>query len=120
MQDKHYLIGQRIKEIRMKSGLSQSKAAEAIGVAQSHMSNIETGRSHVTMENLMALRDVFGVKMADFFVDLDYPKTEGEGAEQPHVDALAGDQAVTLSDLIEAFTIIKGKKSGLAKHTHNA
>ena len=66
MQDKHYLIGQRIKEIRMRAGLSQSKAAEAIGVAQSHMSNIETGRSHVTMENLMALRDLFGVKMADF------------------------------------------------------
>ena len=116
MQDKHYLIGQRIKEIRMRAGLSQSKAAEAIGVAQSHMSNIETGRSHVTMENLMALRDLFGVKMADFFVDLDYPKTdaEGEGAV-PTEDALAGDQAVTLSDLIEAFTIIKGKKSGLAK-----
>ena len=116
MQDKHYLIGQRIKEIRMRAGLSQSKAAEAIGVAQSHMSNIETGRSHVTMENLMALRDLFGVKMADFFVDLDYPETgaEGEGAV-PKEDALAGDQAVTLSDLIEAFTIIKGKKSGLAK-----
>ena len=116
MQDKHYLIGQRIKEIRMRAGLSQSKAAEAIGVAQSHMSNIETGRSHVTMENLMALRDLFGVKMADFFVDLDYPKTvaEGEG-DEPKEDALAGDQAVTLSDLIEAFTIIKGKKSGLAK-----
>ena len=116
MQDKHYLIGQRIKEIRMRAGLSQSKAAEAIGVAQSHMSNIETGRSHVTMENLMALRDLFGVKMADLFVDLDYPKTgaEGEGA-LPKEDALAGDQAVTLSDLIEAFTIIKGKKSGLAK-----
>ena len=116
MQDKHYLIGQRIKEIRMRAGLSQSKAAEAIGVAQSHMSNIETGRSHVTMENLMALRDLFGVKMADCFVDLDYPKTgaEGEGAV-PKEDALAGDQAVTLSDLIEAFTIIKGKKSGLGK-----
>ena len=116
MQDKHYLIGQRIKEIRMRAGLSQSKAAEAIGVAQSHMSNIETGRSHVTMENLMALRDLFGVKMADFFVDLDYPKTgaEGEGA-LPKEDTLAGDQAVTLSDLIEAFTIIKGKKSGLGK-----
>ena len=116
MQDKHYLIGQRIKEIRMRAGLSQSKAAEAIGVAQSHMSNIETGRSHVTMENLMALRDLFGVIMADFFVDLDYPKTGAEGAGAvPNEDALAGDQAVTLSDLIEAFTIIKGKKSGLAK-----
>ncbi|MGM9582647.1 MAG: helix-turn-helix domain-containing protein [Phascolarctobacterium sp.] len=116
MQDKHYLIGQRIKEIRMQRGMSQSKAAEAIGVAQSHMSNIETGRSHVTMENLMALRDVFGVKMADFFVDLDYPKAEGEGeGAAPAEEALTGDQAVTLSDLIEAFTIIKGKKSGLAK-----
>ena len=115
MQDKHYLIGQRIKDIRMRAGLSQSKAAEAIGVAQSHMSNIETGRSHVTMENLMALRDVFGVKMADFFVDLDYPKQEGEGTEKHDLDALTGDQAVTLSDLIEAFTIIKGKKSGQTK-----
>ena len=69
MQDKHYLIGQRIKEIRMRAGLSQSKAAEAIGVAQSHMSNIETGTTHVSLTTIVAIANALPVTVDDLLCD---------------------------------------------------
>ena len=69
MQDKHYLIGQRIKEIRMRAGLSQSKAAEAIGVAQSHMSNIETGTTRVSLTAIVSLANALSVTVDDLLCD---------------------------------------------------
>ena len=69
MQDKHYLIGQRIKEIRMRAGLSQSKAAEAIGVAQSHMSNIETGNSKLSLPTIVSLANALSVSVDEFLCD---------------------------------------------------
>ena len=71
MEDKHVILGQRIKMMRMRCGMSQTECAKGIDVAQSHLSNIENGRSHVTMENLFSLRDLFQVPFSEFFIDLD-------------------------------------------------
>ncbi len=52
MLDRNVVVGQRIRALRMQRGLGQSQAAKMIGISQSHLSNIEGGRSHVTLEIL--------------------------------------------------------------------
>ena len=93
------MVGKRVKMLRMQKGISQSELARSVGISQAHLSNIENGHSHITLENLFALHDILGVSMASFFVDID-GKQEAEDAK-----AFIG-----LSDMIDALLLIKNKK----------
>ena len=112
MENRNAILGRRIRTLRMKSSLAQTELAKRIGVSQSHLSNMEKGTSNVTMETLFALRDVFDVKFADFFVDFDYPR---EDSDNQSAGAAAwntnSNEAITISDLMEAMIFIKNKKA---------
>lgn len=63
--NKNFQIGERIRECRKLKRMSQSELAEAIGVSDNTISNMETGNNNVKLENIE--------KVADFFkVSLDY------------------------------------------------
>ena len=62
---KNFQIGERIRECRKLKIMSQSELAEAIGVSDNTISNMETGNNNVKLENIE--------KVANFFkVSLDY------------------------------------------------
>lgn len=67
MSDRSCLIGNRIRILRNSRNISQRKLAKSMGISQAHLSNIETGRCHITIENLLIMHDLLGVDMADFF-----------------------------------------------------
>lgn len=71
MSVKSELVGSRIKFIRIGKRVSQRDVAAKVGISQAHMSNIECGRSHCTLENLIKLGEVFECPLRDFFVDID-------------------------------------------------
>ena len=52
--------------------------AEEIGVSQINLSNMESGRTAITIQNLFKIQKALGCKMTDFFVDFDgeEPKKE--------------------------------------------
>ena len=64
-------IGERIKLIRMEKELQQADVAGSMGVSQSLLSNIESGRCSITLENLIKLHEVLDCPVRDFFVDID-------------------------------------------------
>lgn len=71
VSEKTQLVGSRIRMIRVGKRLPQREVASKIGVSQAHMSNIECGRSHVTLESLLKLHEVLQVPVSSFFVDID-------------------------------------------------
>ena len=101
MTDRSMQVGKRIKTMRMQQCLSQSQLAKKMGISQAHLSNIECGRSHITLENLLALHDVLNVRMADFFVDIDGPLLPSNGKRDP---------VVNLNDMIDALMLIKNRQ----------
>lgn len=54
-------IGKTLKEIRLKTGISQKQAYEYIGVAQSTFSSWETGKAEPPTEVLLKLCDLYKV-----------------------------------------------------------
>lgn len=48
-------IGQRIKNQRMKKGLTQEKLAELVGIGPSHMSHLESGKTVASMDVFIGL-----------------------------------------------------------------
>lgn len=57
----------RIKVLRQERRIQQTELARAVGISQTHLSNIENGKSVVTLENLLKIRSALNCKMRDFF-----------------------------------------------------
>lgn len=58
-----YLIGDKIKELREKKGLTQKELAEEIGVAQSTVAMIESGKNKGSIETLSKIANYFNVSI---------------------------------------------------------
>lgn len=69
--DKKKLFGLKIKEVRKKSGLTQEKFCEQIGIEPTSLSNIENGKSFPSMQTILTIFKVFSVLPQDFF-EVDY------------------------------------------------
>jgi transcriptional regulator with XRE-family HTH domain len=53
----YIIIGKRIKEIRLQNSLTQEKLAEMCNKTASHISLIESGKRHVTLNLLIKIAD---------------------------------------------------------------
>ena len=61
------LFGKRIKEIRIRRGLTQEVLAEKIGVGQRNLSKIEYGSNFVTSETLTNILSALNVEAKELF-----------------------------------------------------
>lgn len=71
MKDNKYKIGQKIKEIRKKSQLTQEFFSEKIGIEPSSLSNIENGKSFPSMQTVLKIIETFSIR-PEYFFDFDY------------------------------------------------
>lgn len=61
------LFGQRVRELRLDSGLSQEAFADKCGFARSYMSRIERGGANPSLDAVQALADALQVPVAKLF-----------------------------------------------------
>lgn len=62
-------IGKHIKIARIKSDMNQEKLAELVGVSPTHMSNIETGTTRVSLQTIVRLANALSVSFDDLLCD---------------------------------------------------
>lgn len=69
-------VGERIKVARKSSGKRQNEVAQACGCDPKHMSAVENGRTHPSLDLLMKLSNELDVSVDYFLKDspLAYPK----------------------------------------------
>jgi transcriptional regulator with XRE-family HTH domain len=58
-------LGERIRVHRGKSGLSQEKIAELVGISRQAVTKWESGQSIPSMANLIVLAEILGVSLED-------------------------------------------------------
>jgi transcriptional regulator with XRE-family HTH domain len=75
--------GMRIRRARLDTGLSQAKAAEAIGISRSFLAAIERGESGVSIQTLARMADVFSIPMSKFAAGGDPTRRVMRVAERP-------------------------------------
>lgn len=63
------LVGQRLRAIRKKRGLTQERLAELAGISPQHCSGIETGAAKVSLPTLVNLSNVLNVSMDELLLD---------------------------------------------------
>ena len=98
MNERIRLVGNRLKLLRIQKGLGQNQVSKMMGISQAHLSNIEGGRSNITLSNLLKLHDVLEVSMADLFVDIDGDMKKQSG------------HAVDIEDVVKLFALLKKVK----------
>ena len=101
--DEFKVLGRRVKALRVNKGITQTKMAELLGLSQTNLSNMESGRTAITTQNLFKMQGILNCKMADFFVDFDADADEattakGEGAVK---------QTIELEDAVQILRLLK-------------
>lgn len=69
------IIGQRIREVRTEKHLTQEALANAVNVNVSHISNIETGKTKISLTLLVAICNTMNVTI-DYLLENEYVQTQ--------------------------------------------
>ncbi len=75
------LLGQQLRAAREQAGRKQAEVADALGVTQGYISNLEAGRMNLTIGQLYKVADAVGVqvdisfRMPDEEEDFELPDT---------------------------------------------
>ena len=63
-------LGDRIKELRNRTGLSQEKFALSIGMDRTYFASVEAGRRNISICNIKKIADGLGVSLSELFAGL--------------------------------------------------
>lgn len=63
-------LGNRIKELRQKTGLSQEKFALKIEMDRTYFASVEAGRRNISIVNIKKIADGLGVTLSRLFEEL--------------------------------------------------
>lgn len=91
-------VGLRIKTLRLKNNIYQTELAKNIGVSQTHMSNIESGRATLTLENLVKMTNIFNCGIDDIVFG------EEKAKEKPKQHLWRN---FTMQDIVQALQMLK-------------
>ena len=95
-------IGMRIKTMRLKNNIYQTVLAKEIGISQTHMSNIESGRAGLTLENLVKMVIIFNCSIDEIVFGKEEVKQE-QG-----MDVFKN---CTMQDIVQAMQMLKSLKN---------
>jgi transcriptional regulator with XRE-family HTH domain len=62
-------LGQALRVLRRKAGLSQAQAGAAVGVGSKHLSAVEKGHRGISWPTLRALLRAYGATLVEFAVE---------------------------------------------------
>ena len=60
-------LGERIKELRNKAGLSQEKFALSIGMDRTYLASVEAGKRNIAIVNIKKIADGLNVTLSELF-----------------------------------------------------
>lgn len=63
-------IGNRIRELRTQTGLSQEKFAKKIGMDRTYFASVELGKRNISIVNIEKIADGLNVSLSDLFMNL--------------------------------------------------
>ena len=63
-------IGNRIRELRKKTGLSQEKFAAKIGMDRTYFASVELGKRKISIVNLEKIAEGLDVSLAELFLNI--------------------------------------------------
>lgn len=64
-------FGQRVKELRNQTGLSQEKFALKIGMDRTYYASVEAGKRNIALLNIKKIAEGFDISLSELFTGLE-------------------------------------------------
>ena len=100
------LLGKRIREYRLKHGLTQFQLAEKLGIDDKHLSRIELGKNMPQDTVIANLAEVFGIEPKNLF-EFSYLKPSSEVRKEltDMIDNLNDEQILLAYKYVRTFVL---------------
>lgn len=63
-------IGNRIRELRSRTGFSQEKFAQKIGMDRTYFASVELGKRNISIVNIEKIANGLDISLSEFFKDI--------------------------------------------------
>ena len=63
-------IGNRIRELRTQTGLSQEKFAQKIGIDRKYFASVELGKRNISIVNIEKIANGLEISLSELFKDI--------------------------------------------------
>ena len=63
-------FGQRLKELRQETGLSQEKFAQKIGMDRTYFASVELGKRNISIVNIEKIANGLEISLSELFKDI--------------------------------------------------
>lgn len=63
-------IGNRIRELRTKTGLSQEKFSQKIGMDRTYFASVELGKRNISIVNIEKIANGLEISLSELFKDI--------------------------------------------------
>lgn len=83
-------INERLKELRIRNGISQQEAADYLGITRQAYSHYEVGRRKPDYETLLKLAEFYAVSVTDLLTNEKIPSAKGGVSDDDIKFALFG------------------------------
>jgi transcriptional regulator with XRE-family HTH domain len=68
--DPKKLVGKRIRELRLKTGISQEALADEAGLHRTYMGSVERGERNMSLENIVRIAKALRVRPYELLKDI--------------------------------------------------
>lgn len=111
-------IGKRIKIARIRADLTQETLAEIVNLSPSHMSNIETGTTKVSLSALVDIANALSVSLDDLLCDnVIHTKIQFEADIQQLLNGCNDYEIRIVKDLLESIIATLRRDTRLKENT---
>ena len=100
MEKKAVLLGRRIRELRMKRGMTQEKLAESAGLDLSQLSRMENGHGNPNFETLQRIAKALQIRAHEL---LDFSQHDSEMVVREDIVALLDELSSENLRLVHRF-----------------
>lgn len=112
-------IGKRIKIARIRTDITQEKLAEIVNLSSSHMSNIETGTTKVSLTTIVVIANALSVTVDDLLCDnIVRAKPQFENDIKLLLDDCDDYEIRIVKDLLAAIVSTLKRDLSLKKYRH--
>ena len=103
MELNYKAIGKRIKIARIKSDLTQESLSAIVDISPSHMSNIETGTTKVSLTTIVNIANALNVTVDDLICDnLIHARLQMEKDIQQAIDGCSDYEIRVVKDVVRS------------------
>lgn len=107
----------QLKLLRLSTGLSQQELSKKLKVSLRSYQRLETGEATPSLDQLLAMTDIFQIKLDDFFHFTDENDSFIEVSEEELLSHSQGREYIKFADFVKQKVEASGETKGLVKFT---